>query len=54
MLSDDDMTVEAANIHAYQRSAMLLRFRVEGQLTGFVQVLDRMHFKAHDGTIKAR
>ncbi len=54
MLSDDEMIVEAVNIHAYQRSAMLLRFRVDGKLLGNVQVLDRMHYKAHDGSIKAR
>ncbi len=43
-LSDDEMTVEAANIQAPGRSHMLMRFRIGGQLTGLVQTVERMHF----------
>jgi len=44
-LTDDKMVVEAANIQAHSRSSMLLRFSVEGVLSGFVQSIDRMHYK---------
>jgi len=54
ILSDDEMQVEAVNIGAYQRSAMLLRFRVDGKLTGTVIMADRLQYKDHDGSIKAR
>jgi len=44
-LSDNDMLVEAANIQAHGRSHMLLRFRIDGRLTGAIKTIDRMHYK---------
>ena len=53
-LSDDELTVEAVNIQAFQRNTVLLRFRVDGKLTGQIEQLQHMQFKKHDGTIKSR
>lgn len=42
-LSDDEMEVEAAAIQARQLFKVILRFRVDGKLTGAVMEVDRMH-----------
>ncbi|RLB91841.1 MAG: hypothetical protein DRH10_00915 [Deltaproteobacteria bacterium] len=53
-LSDNEMDVEVVNVSAYQRNSMLLRIRVNGELTGDVMLIDRMHYKPHDGTFGTR
>lgn len=45
-LSDELMSCEAANIAAHGRAAMLLRFTVDGKLTGQIVQIDRMHYRA--------
>lgn len=45
-LSDELMSCEAANIAAHGRAAMLLRFTVDGKLTGQILQIDRMHYRA--------
>lgn len=45
-LSDELMSCEAANIAAHGRAAMLLRFTIDGKLTGQILQIDRMHYRA--------
>ena len=53
MMSDGEMQVEAINISAFQRSGVLLRFRVCGELTGKVIFVEKMHYKAQVGELRA-
>lgn len=43
-MSDEEMEVEAVNVAAAGLSYMLLRFRLEGRLTGQVLRVERMHY----------
>jgi hypothetical protein len=49
-LSDDEMTVEAANIHTYQQFVMLLRYRVNGELTNLITTIEGMQHKPNGKT----
>lgn len=53
-LSDDEMLVQAVNLHSHGQSSMLLRFKVGNQFVGTVQSISRMHYKPRTGKLDGK
>ena len=52
-LSDSKLTVEGANIQVRRRQMMMMRFVINGKITGQVEIIERVRYNEHNGSIEA-